>query len=124
MVLRTSTARSIIAAGLHPSLSLHHVSRGSPLRLADDLMEPFRPYIDLSVARRVKDGQIELDADCKAELAGLLTLDLPGPRGASPMQTCIDRLASSLAQVFTGAAKTLELPGPALDLAISTPSAR
>ena len=42
MVLRAATARSILAAGLHPSLSIHHQSRGTALRLADDLMEPFQ----------------------------------------------------------------------------------
>src|SRR5690606_36027162 len=40
-VLRAGVARAILAAGLHPSLSIHHESRGDALRLADDLMEPF-----------------------------------------------------------------------------------
>lgn len=45
-VLRAATARSILAAGLHPSLSVNHQSRGDALRLSDDLMEPFRPWVD------------------------------------------------------------------------------
>ena len=46
-VLRAAAARSIIGAGLHPSLSLHHKSNGDALCLADDLIEPFRPAVDL-----------------------------------------------------------------------------
>lgn len=46
-VLRASVSRSILASGLHPSLSLHHVSRGDSFRLADDLMEPFRPWLTI-----------------------------------------------------------------------------
>lgn len=48
-VLRAGTARSILGAGLHPSLSIHHESRGDALRLADDMMEPFRPFVDILV---------------------------------------------------------------------------
>jgi len=49
-VLRASAARAIVAAGLHPSLGIHHKSAGNSLRLADDLMEPFRPAWMLSYA--------------------------------------------------------------------------
>src|SRR5690606_215333 len=49
MVLRASAARAVVSAGLHPSLGIHHKSAGSSLRLADDLMEPFRPAVDILV---------------------------------------------------------------------------
>ncbi len=116
MVLRAATARSILAAGLHPSLSVHHQSRGSALRLADDLMEPFRPYVDGTVKRIIATVGDTLDRDAKATLVNVTTLDLQGPKGASPLQTCLDRLASSLAQVYLGDRKRLELPGRALAL--------
>lgn len=118
-VLRAATARSIIAAGLHPSLSIHHQSRGTALRLADDLMEPFRPFVDLTVRGFKDSGGQEIDADAKATLAGVLTLDLEGPKGASPLQTCLDRLAVSLAQVYLGERKALELPGSPLPLSMT-----
>ena len=56
-ILRSAAARSILAAGLHPSFSLHHESAGDAFRLADDLMEPFRPFVDLLAleCRRTKD---------------------------------------------------------------------
>jgi CRISPR-associated protein Cas1 len=59
-VLRAATARAIVGAGLHPSLSLHHQSRGEALRLADDLMEPFRPAVDLAVRDLVRSGADDL----------------------------------------------------------------
>lgn len=112
-VMRAAAARAILAAGLHPSLSVHHESRGDALRLADDLMEPFRPYVDLFVARRIGKGLTALDTDTKAVLASTLTLDLAGPNGARPVQTCLNSLATSLAMVFTGEGKKLDLPdGP------------
>lgn len=116
MILRAATARSILAAGLHPSLSIHHESRGNALRLADDLMEPFRPYVDGIVKKLQETSGDELDRETKAAIVKVTTLDLEGPKGASPLQTCIDRLATSLALTYMGERKTLELPGPSLSL--------
>ena len=117
MVLRAATARSVVAAGLHPSLSIHHRSKGSALRLADDLMEPFRPHVDVLARKLARSGAEEMDRDSKAELAAIVTLDLQGPRGAAPLQTCLDRLALSLAQVYLGERDKLDLPSPDLALA-------
>nr|VFJ46204.1 MAG: CRISP-associated protein Cas1 [Candidatus Kentron sp. DK] len=112
-VLRAAAARAILAAGLHPSLSVHHESRGNALRLADDLMEPFRPYVDGVVAEWVGQGEFEIDKERKAALVAVLTLDLAGPNGARPVQSCLDALATSLAMVYTGEGRGLELPGGA-----------
>ena len=120
-VLRAATARSIIAAGLHPSLAIYHKSRGTALRLADDLMEPFRPFADLMTLRLVDRGTKELDRDAKAALAAIVTLDLQGPKGASPVQVCLDRLAVSLAHVHLGERQDLELPGSPLPLSLPVP---
>jgi len=115
-VLRSAVARSVLAAGLHPSLSLHHQSRGDALRLADDLMEPFRPWVDHVVCRFSENFEnnddFELGIDHKTALVGVLTIDLQSPHGISPMQVCMDRLAQSLVQVYLKARKTIELPGP------------
>ena len=123
-VLRAAVARSVLAAGLHPSLSLHHQSRGDALRLADDLMEPFRPWVD-HVARKIAgtlkgEQDFKLSREYKAALAEVLTIDFQGPQGASPMQVCMDRMAQSLVQVFMETRKTMELPGPPLPLALKT----
>lgn len=124
-VLRASVARSILAAGLHPSLSLHHASRGDALRLADDLMEPFRPWVDFKV-KRLSDsngGEIpELTPEIKTELAGVLQMDFSTPVGASPMQISIDRMAQSLVQVYLGEARQMEVPGSPVALVSATNS--
>ena len=112
-VLRAAAARSILAAGLHPSLSIYHQSKGDALRLADDLMEPFRPWIDYQVKRisMEYDGDsFELNPKHKATLVNVLTMDLQSCTGASPMQICMDRMAQSLVQVFMGNRKKIELP--------------
>ncbi len=111
MVLRAATARSILAAGLHPSLSIHHQSRGTALRLADDLMEPFRPLVDGIVIWLLENAGDGLDHDAKAALVRVTTLDLEGPKGASPLQPCLDRLATSLALIYMEKKGQLELPG-------------
>lgn len=123
-VLRAASARAILAAGLHPSLSLHHQSRGEALRLADDIMEPFRPWLDHAVYKLAagydQHADLTLDQDCKKALVAVLTLDLQGPIGASPLQTCMDRLAQSLVQVFIGERRTLEIPGSPLPLSLTS----
>ena len=110
MILRAATARSIVASGLHPSLSLHHQSRGSPLRLADDLMEPFRPFVDYLVRQCMEQDELELNKDVKAKLAALPKLDLKREDCVSPLQICLDQAANSLAQVFEKECDGLELP--------------
>jgi CRISPR-associated protein Cas1 len=55
-IVRAFVARSVVAAGLHPSLGLHHRNRYNPLCLADDLFEPFRPEVDMAVHRLWSDG--------------------------------------------------------------------
>lgn len=64
-ILRSSVIRSVVAAGLHPSLGLHHCNQYNPMCLADDLMEPFRPMIDFCVRRLVGDGCDSVTADAK-----------------------------------------------------------
>jgi CRISPR-associated protein Cas1 len=109
-VLRAATARAIVGAGLHPSLALHHESQGDPLRLADDLMEPFRPAVDI-VARHLMDRKaIAVDAHTKAALAGILYHDYRTSTGRTPLSLCLSRLAGSLAQVFLKEATKLDLP--------------
>lgn len=115
-VLRAAAARSALAAGLHPSLSIHHVSRGDSLRLADDMMEPFRPYVDIVVRRlgerALAAGEaLELDRNSKLALVNVLSVDLSGPYGASPLQTCMDRLCQSFAAICRNERHALEVPG-------------
>lgn len=118
-VLRACTARSVVAAGLHPTLGLHHSNEANAMRLVDDLMEPFRPVIDLKVWLLMRHGEAEVTADTKRALVRTLYDDLPTATGATPLMVCTQRLATSLAQVFTGERDRLELPLPGLPLSLA-----
>ncbi len=118
-VLRACTARSVVAAGLHPTLGLHHSNEANAMRLVDDLMEPFRPVIDLKVWLLLRNGEGEVTPDTKRALVRTLYDDLPTATGATPLMVCTQRLATSLAQVFTGERERLELPLPGLPLSLA-----
>lgn len=117
-VLRAATARAIVAAGLHPSLGLQH--QGNPLCLADDLMEPFRPMVDLMVFRLLAHGVAEVTPEAKRSLAGLTAADMRTARGTTPLATCLERLATSLAQSFETGKPDLDLPIAPLPLEMPT----
>ena len=119
-VLRAATARAIVAAGLHPSLALHHRSRGDAMRLADDVMEPFRPSVDLVVRDLADEGIDRLGPSVKKRLAGVLHADFAMQDGRAPLSNVLGRLAVTLAQVYTGERKTLALPTPLVPLPLPT----
>lgn len=116
-VLRAAAARAVVAAGLHPSLSLHHVSDGDALSLADDLMEPFRPAVDL-VARDLKAESIAaIESPAKRRLVAVLDADYLTANGRTPLSQALVRMAQSLAACFLGEAKALDFPISAVPLA-------
>lgn len=109
-VLRSCVARAIVSAGLHPSLSLHHVSNADAYCLADDLMEPFRPAVDLIVKSLASEQLSMDDSETRARLAGVLDADYDTSNGRSPLSVVTIRLAQSLASVFEGSNRYLVLP--------------
>jgi CRISPR-associated protein Cas1 len=109
-VLRAATARSAVAAGLNPSLGLHHLSKGDALRLADDLMEPFRPAVDLITLALTKEDVADLNPAAKRRLAGVLHADFSSEDGVTTLSNALTRLAPSLAQIYLGTRKRLLLP--------------
>ncbi|MEM6902483.1 MAG: type II CRISPR-associated endonuclease Cas1 [Pseudomonadota bacterium] len=112
-ILRSGIARAIMAAGLHPSIGLHHQNRYNAMCLVDDLMEPYRPVIDLAVLKLVQAGHGEVSAPVKAYLAGLLLTPVQTDQGITPLHTVLNRLAQSLATVLSEGGRTrLLLPPP------------
>ena len=109
-IVRAATARAVVAAGLHPTLGIFHSNQANPMRLVDDLMEPFRPLIDLTVWQLAQKGQKEVSPDVKRALVKTLYDDMQTNAGATPVMACIQRLATSLAQVYLNERKQLELP--------------
>lgn len=109
-VLRAAVARSVVATGLHPSMGIHHHNRANAMCLVDDLMEPFRPLVDYRVVRLVTQGSEEVTSDEKKSLAGILTMEMVTDRGTTPLQTCLDRAAQSLAKSFENGKPNLSFP--------------
>jgi CRISPR-associated protein Cas1 len=109
-ILRSATARAVVSAGLHPSLGIHHRHRANDMCLVDDLMEPFRPLVDLQVVRLYESGIVEVNMEAKEALAGLTAADMQTAKGVSPLGTCLERLATSLGQAFENGEAKLSLP--------------
>jgi CRISPR-associated protein Cas1 len=111
-VLRAIVARAICAAGLHPSLGIHHHNRYNAFCLADDLMEPYRPAVDRAVAEYVSthDPFYKLEAAAKQHIIGELTARYEMDGQQRTLFDTAARMASSLADIFLGTAEELELP--------------
>lgn len=118
-ILRSATARSVIASGLHPSIGVFHSNAGNPMRLVDDLIEPFRPLIDIKVWFLNKKDEIQVTPETKRLLVNSLYDDMNTDLGVTPVITCIENLAISLAQVYLGQRKQIDLPYRNLPLSIS-----
>jgi CRISPR-associated protein Cas1 len=118
-ILRSATARAVVAAGLHPSIGLHHCNDGNPMRLVDDLIEPFRPVVDLKVWQLQHAGETQVTPETKRALVHVLYDDMQTSLGVTPVMVCMQRLAVSLAQVYLNERDRLDLPLPGLALALA-----
>ena len=116
-VQRAAMARAIIAAGLHPTLGIFHRNEGNSMRLVDDLMEPFRPLVDFKVWQLWQNNpEPELTPEIKRTLVRVLYHDMGSGFGATPVYIAMQRLATSLAQVYLKERDQLELPYPQLPM--------
>jgi len=111
-VLRGACARALVAHGLLPTVGIFHSSEQNAFNLADDLIEPYRPIVDLHVATsRKTDDDAELTPADKAALVGLLNVDVGMPRGVMSVLASVEQAAESLARLYDGGSElVLELP--------------
>lgn len=112
-VLRGTIARCLVIHGLLPSIGLFHRSEQNAFNLADDLIEPFRPIVDLHVARTMSLTAAhcaQLRPADKAALVGLLNVDVSMPRGTMTTLAAIEQATASLVRVYEGSETLLELP--------------
>ena len=110
-VVRAAVARSVVATGLIPSLGVHHRHRNNPFCLADDLLEPYRPYVDWRVRQMAKEAVPSLaERDTRATLLSLLneTVHVAGRR--EPLLLALHTSAASLCRALTTGDRTLALP--------------
>jgi CRISPR-associated protein Cas1 len=101
-ILRAGMARAIVGSGLHPAIGLHHKSQYNPFCLADDLMEPYRPFVDVIVRKICTDqGQFaELTSDNKKHLLGVLSVDVWIEEERKPLLLGLTSTSSSFSKML------------------------
>ena len=110
-ILRAIVARALVASGLLPTLGIHHHNRYNAYCLADDIMEPYRPYVDLVVCGIVrKNGVGELTKSVKRELLSISTIEVVINERRSPLMVAASMTSASLAKCFNGEARKLIYP--------------
>ena len=108
-IVRAMMARALVGAGLLPTLGIHHHSRYDAYCLADDIMEPYRPFVDMKVLEMWKNGGItsDISSDQKRELLGITTMDVSISGHRSPMMLAIQTTAQSVQKCFSGEARKI-----------------
>ncbi len=111
-ILRATVARAIVGAGLLPTFGIFHRSRYNAYCLADDIMEPYRPFVDMIVRKIVdKTSAVEtLTQELKVQLLVLPTMDVLLNEETSPLMIATQRTAASLAKCYTGDQRKILYP--------------
>lgn len=111
-IVRAMMARALVGAGLLPTLGIHHHSRYDAYCLADDIMEPYRPFVDMKVLEIWSKGGVtsDISSEQKRELLGITTMDVNISGHRSPMMLAIQATAQSVQKCFTGAARKIIYP--------------
>ena len=109
-VLRAAVARSLMGTGLFPAFGIYHRNRYNAFPLADDIMEPYRPYVDEIVFDLYANGEQELNKDVKADLLKFLYVDTVFDKVTRPLDLGLSITTSSLAKCFSGDQKKILYP--------------
>lgn len=112
-ILRAVVARALVSSGLLPTLGIHHHNRYNAYCLADDIMEPFRPYIDCFVHKIVTEKGVEaleLTKDTKAQLLSIPVMDVVIGGKRSPLMVGVSQTTASLFRCFNGEARKIAYP--------------
>lgn len=111
-ILRAITARALTASGLLPTLGIHHRNKYNAYCLADDIMEPYRPFVDKIVCEITDNGQeqVDLTPNTKKRLLELPTADIVIDSENSPLMVGMQRTTSSLSKCFEGKSRKIVYP--------------
>ena len=112
-IIRATVARALVGSGMLPTLGIHHQNKYNAYCLADDIMEPYRPYADLLIWEFLKESEadaITLTKEIKAAILGLLGKEVNINQQRSPMMVAIQKTCSSLAQCYQGDIRKLIYP--------------
>ena len=111
-ILRAVVARSLVGSGLLPTLGIHHHNRYNAYCLADDIMEPYRPYVDKLVAEIVDSGAdiSNLTTELKGKLLAIPVLDVVINGRRSPLMVGVGMTTASLYKCYSGEIRKIAYP--------------
>jgi CRISP-associated protein Cas1 len=111
-ILRALVARSLVASGMLPTFGIHHRNQYNSYCLADDMMEPYRPFVDKTVCDIVRmNGKfLEMTPKMKAALLAIPAMDVQMGGQKSPLMNAVQRTTASLSKCFEGKTRKLLYP--------------
>ena len=111
-ILRAVTARALVSSGLLPSVGIYHRNKYNAFCLADDIMEPYRPYVDAIVFEMVEAGGniSELNTSLKSQLLTIPAMDVNIDGKWSPLMNAMSRTTNSLYDCFLGSGRKILYP--------------
>lgn len=111
-ILRAVVARALVSSGLLPTLGIHHHNKYNAYCLADDIMEPYRPFVDDIVSTLVRNGEdfTQLTTSVKKELLNVSIIDVFMENQNKPLMVAVHRTTSSLAKCFAGTQRKILFP--------------
>lgn len=110
-ILRAVVARALVGGGLMPTLGIHHHNRYNAYCLADDIMEPYRPYVDKLVAEMVDEGaEQKVNETNKVKLLNIPVIEVNINGRRSPLMIAVSQTVSSLVKCFRGECRKLLYP--------------
>lgn len=109
-ILRAATCRAIVTSGLLPAIGIFHHNRSNAYPLADDLMEPFRPFVDSVVYDLAMHGKTELTKDVKGDLISVLYADTSFRNVKRPLSVGLSMTTASMAKCLAKEQSILNLP--------------
>ena len=109
-LLRAAVARSLMGSGLLPAFGIFHHNRYNAFPLADDIMEPYRPYVDEIVYHMYTNGIDQLNKEAKSQLLNILFTDAVFNKVTRPLEVGLTTTTASLAKCYMGTAKKISYP--------------
>jgi CRISP-associated protein Cas1 len=111
-ILRAIVARSLVGSGLLPTLGIHHENQYNAYCLADDIMEPYRPHVDMLVCSIFNRNEplFEITPMIKKQLLTISGMDVYIDNQKSPLMNAVQRTTASLAKCFEGRARKILYP--------------
>lgn len=109
-ILRAATTRALMGAGLLPAIGIFHHNRSNAFPLADDIMEPYRPYVDEIVYDMFNDGMVDLNQTSKSCLLHILVCDTHFSKVTRPLSIALTMTAASLVKCYSKELSKINYP--------------